>query len=71
MTSQEFISNPKENYVKQERKTLEILDDAMINERAKIISSLQRQQKSSETVEPDEKMDKKPQWSPLQKKIIE
>ena len=71
MTSQEFVLIPKENYVKQQSKTLEILDDATINEKAKILSLLQRQQNSSETVEPDEKMDKKPQRSPLQKKIIE
>ena len=71
MTSQEFILIPKGNYVKQQPKTLEVLDDATINERAKIIFSLQRQQKSSEIVEPDEKMDKKPQWSPLQNEIIE
>ena len=71
MTSQEFILIPKENYVKQKPKTLEILDDATINEKAKILSLLQRQQNSSETVESDEKMDKKPQWSPLQKEIIE
>ena len=71
MTSQEFILIRKENYVKQQPKTQEVLDDATINEKAKIISLLQRQQKSSETVEPDEKMDKKPQWSPLQKEIIE
>ena len=70
MTSQEFILIPKNNYVKQQPKTLEVLDDATINEKAKIISLLERQQKSSETVEPDEKMDKKPQWSPLQKEII-
>ena len=71
MTSREFILILKENYVKQQSETLEVLDDATINEKAKLISLLQRQQKSSETVEPDEKMDKKPQWSPLQKEIIE
>ena len=71
MTSQEFILIAKENYAKQQPKTLEVLDDATINEKAKILSLLQRQQKSSETVEPDENMYKKPQWSPLQKEIIE
>ena len=71
MASQEFILIPKENYVKQQPKTLEVLDDVTINKKAKKISLLQRQQKSSEIVEPDEKMDKKPQWSPLQKEIIE
>ena len=70
MTSQEFILIPKENYVKRKPKTLEVLDDATISEKAKILSLLQRQQNSSETVESDE-MDKKPQWSPLQKEIIE
>ena len=65
MTCQEFILIPKENYVKHQPKTLEVLDDATINEKAKTISLLQRQQKSPETVKPDEKMDKKPQWSPL------
>ena len=67
MTSQEFILIPKENYVKQQPKTLEVLDDATINQKAQIISLLQRQQKSSETVEQDEKLNKRPQWSPLQK----
>ena len=71
MTSQEFILIPKENYVKQQPKTLEILDDATKNEKAKILSVLQRQQNSSKTVESDEKVNKKPQWSTLQKKIIE
>ena len=61
MTSQEFVLIPKQNYVKQQPKTLEVLDDATINEKAKILSLLQRQQNSSEAVEPDEKMDKKPQ----------
>ena len=70
MTSQEFILIPKENYVKQQPKTLEVLDDATINEKAKILSLLRRQQNSSETVESDQ-MDKKPQWSRLQKQIIE
>ena len=65
MTSQEFILIPKENYVKKQPKTLEVLDDATINEKAKILSLLQRQQNSSETAESDE-MVKKPQWSPLQ-----
>ena len=58
MTSQEIILIPKKNYVKQQPKTLKVLDDATINEKAKTISLLQRQQKSSETVEPDEKMGK-------------
>ena len=65
MTSQDIFLQPKKNYVKQQLKTLEVLDDAAINEKAEVISLLQRQQKSSETVEPDEQMDKKPQWSPL------
>ena len=55
MASQEFIAIPKEKYTKQQSKTLEVLDDATINEKAKIISLLQRQQKSSETVEPDDR----------------
>ena len=70
MTSQEFILIPKENYVERQPKTLEVLDDATINEKAKILSLLQRQQSSSESVESDE-MDKKPQRSPLLKEIIE
>ena len=57
MTSQEFVLIPKKNYVKQQLKTLEVLDDATINEKVNIIFLLQRQQKSSKTVEPDEKMD--------------
>ena len=70
MTSQEFILIPKKNYVIQQPKTLEVLDDATRNEKAKILSLLQRQQKPSETFEPD-KMDKNFQGSPLQKIIIE
>ena len=57
MTSQEFFLIPKENGVKEQPKTLELLDDATINEKAKINTLLQRQQKFSETVEPNEKMD--------------
>ena len=71
MTSQDFVFIPKRNYVKQKPKTLEVLDDATINENAKIIFLLQRQQKSSEKGEPDAKIVKKPKWSPLQNKIIE
>ena len=44
MTSQEFVLVPKENYVKQQPKSSEILDDATINEKAKILTLLQRQQ---------------------------
>ena len=57
MTSQEFILIPKENYAKQKPKTMEVFDDATKNEKAKVISLFQRQQKSSKTVEPDEKID--------------
>ena len=71
MTSQEFILIPKENYVKQQPKTAEVLDDATINEKGKILTLLQRQQKSSEIVRPEEKRDERPQSSPTPKEIIE
>ena len=44
MTSHEFILVPKENYINHQPKSLEILDDATINEKAKILTLLQRQQ---------------------------
>ena len=44
MTSHEFILVPTENYIEQQPKSLEILDDATINEKAKILTLLQRQQ---------------------------
>ena len=43
MTSHEFILVPTENYIEQQPKSLEILDDATINEKAKILTLLQRQ----------------------------
>ena len=42
MTSQEFILIPKENYIKQQPKSWEILEDATINEKAKLLTLLQR-----------------------------
>ena len=48
-----------------------ILDDATISEKAKKLTLLQRQHKSSEKVEPDEKKDRKFPSNPLQEEIIE
>ena len=69
MTSQEFVLFAT-NYVKQEPKTTKLLDDATINENAKILTLLQRQ-KSTATNTPDEETDERAQSSPLQREIIE
>ena len=60
----------KKNYVKQQAKTSEVLEDATMKEQTKIITLLPRHRKKSERVEPDEKLDKNPQSSPLRKEII-
>ena len=44
MTSHEFILVPKENYIEHQPKSLEIPDDATINEIAKILTLWQGQQ---------------------------
>ena len=51
MTSQEFILIPKENYIKQQPKSSEILEDATINEKAKLLTLLQRNQPPEEPKE--------------------
>ena len=43
MTSQEFILIPKENYVKEQPKTSEVLYDPRIDEKAKLLTMLQRE----------------------------
>ena len=43
MSAQEFILIPKENYVKKQPKALDILDNPTTNEKAKLLTMLQRQ----------------------------
>ena len=67
MTSQEFVLVPKENYVKKQAKASEILDDATLNEKAKLLTLLQRQQpKDSE-----EKKDESPSLKESNREIVE
>ena len=54
MTSQEFILIPKENYIKQQPKSSEILEDATINEKAKLLTLLQRNKPPEEPKEKSE-----------------
>ena len=44
MTSHEFILVPKENYIAHQPKSMKILDGATINEKAKVLTLLQRHQ---------------------------
>ena len=46
MTSQEFILILKENYIKQQPKSSELLEDVTINGKAKLLTLLQRHQSS-------------------------
>ena len=53
MTSQEFILIPKENYTKQQPKNSEILEDSTIDEKAKFLTLMQRQQNSNTDAKDD------------------
>ena len=44
--SQQFVLIPKENYIKKHPKTLDILEDETINEKAKLLTLLQREKPS-------------------------
>ena len=50
LMSQQFILIPKENYIKKQSKSLEILEDDTVNEKAKLLTLLQRQRKPKRTV---------------------
>ena len=50
LMSQQFILIPKENYIKKQSKSLEILKDDTVNEKAKLLTLLQRQRKPKRTV---------------------
>ena len=50
LMSQHFILFPKENYIKKPSRSLEILEDETVNEKANLLTLLQRQRKPKRTI---------------------